>query len=103
MTTVRDPMPAAVRRSPLAWLLLAVMRAWQLIPRIDPQRCRFYPSCSAYGVTAVARFGALRGGWLALRRLGRCHPWNPGGVDHVPLRHGREHQHDADATTTESR
>lgn len=97
MTAVREATSAAVHRSPLAWLLLGVMRVWQLVPRIDSQRCRFYPSCSAYGMTAVARFGALRGGWLAVRRLGRCHPWNPGGVDHVPPRHHR------DASTTESR
>ena len=48
------------------------------------QVCRFYPSCSSYAVTAVERHGVLRGGWLAARRLARCHPWNPGGVDHVP-------------------
>lgn len=72
------------RVGPVAWLLVGLFRLWQLVPRIDQQRCRFYPSCSAYGVTAVQRFGALRGGWLAVRRVGRCHPWNPGGVDHVP-------------------
>jgi putative membrane protein insertion efficiency factor len=66
--------------------MVGVMRVWQFVPRIDQQRCRFYPSCSAYGITAVQRFGAVRGGWLAVRRLGRCHPWNPGGVDHVPAR-----------------
>ena len=48
------------------------------------QTCRFYPSCSEYALVAVQRHGVLRGGWLAVRRLGRCHPWNPGGVDHVP-------------------
>jgi uncharacterized protein len=48
------------------------------------QTCRFYPSCSEYALVAVERHGVLRGGWLAVRRLGRCHPWNPGGVDHVP-------------------
>jgi putative membrane protein insertion efficiency factor len=46
---------------------------------------RFYPRCSAYAVTALTRFGPVRGGWLALRRLGRCNPWNPGGVDPVPM------------------
>lgn len=46
--------------------------------------CRFYPSCSQYALTAVQQHGALRGSWLAGRRLLRCHPWNPGGIDHVP-------------------
>lgn len=68
----------------VARLLVAVFWLWHRLPRIDPQRCRFYPSCASYGITAVQRFGALRGMWLAMRRLGRCHPWNPGGVDHVP-------------------
>lgn len=46
--------------------------------------CRFYPSCSAYTQDAIATHGLASGGWLALRRLARCHPWNPGGIDHVP-------------------
>ncbi len=46
--------------------------------------CRFYPSCSCYAQTALEQHGILRGGWLALRRLLRCHPWHPGGVDLVP-------------------
>ena len=49
---------------------------------------RYYPSCSAYAVTALTRFGPLKGTWLAVRRLGRCHPWSAGGVDHVPARRG---------------
>ena len=66
---------------PLIW----VIRGYQLVlSPMHPQSCRFYPSCSAYAVTALERFGLFRGSWLAARRLLRCHPWNPGGVDHVP-------------------
>jgi hypothetical protein len=73
-----------LRRLPLLTLTLLV-RGYQLLvsPLLGP-RCRFYPSCSAYALTALQRHGALRGSWLAVRRLARCHPWNPGGVDHVP-------------------
>jgi putative membrane protein insertion efficiency factor len=49
-----------------------------------PARCRFYPTCSAYAAEAIARHGAARGSWLALRRLLKCAPWHPGGVDLVP-------------------
>lgn len=65
---------------------VVLLRLWHWMPRIDTMRCRFYPTCAEYAITALQRFGLLRGGWLALRRLGRCHPWNPGGVDHVPER-----------------
>lgn len=65
--------------------LLAAVRFYQraISPALPP-RCRFYPSCSAYAVEAIERHGARRGTWLALRRLAKCAPWHPGGVDLVP-------------------
>ena len=66
---------------PLIWLV----RGYQLfISPFLPPSCRFHPTCSCYAIEALQRHGALRGGWLALRRIGRCHPWNPGGHDPVP-------------------
>jgi putative membrane protein insertion efficiency factor len=66
-------------------LLMGMVRGYQwLISPLLPQSCRFYPSCSEYARQAIAKYGPLRGGWLALKRIGRCHPWNPGGVDPVP-------------------
>lgn len=74
---------------PLIW----VIRAYQLvISPMRPPTCRYYPSCSAYAVTALERHGLARGTWLAVRRLLRCHPWTPGGVDHVPPAAPRRHQ-----------
>ena len=49
-----------------------------------PAACRFHPSCSSYAATAIERHGAVRGSWLAARRLSRCHPFHPGGIDPVP-------------------
>lgn len=78
------------RRSPLAWALVALLTGYRIVvsPLLGP-RCRFYPSCSAYALEAVQVHGAVRGSWLALRRLSRCHPFHPGGVDPVPPRAGR--------------
>lgn len=56
---------------------------WIVSPYLGP-RCRFYPSCSQYAHEAVGRFGILIGGFLAVKRLLRCHPWHPGGLDPVP-------------------
>jgi uncharacterized protein len=69
----------------IARVLVLLIRGYQLAisPLLGP-RCRFYPSCSSYAVTALREHGAPRGSWLAGRRLLRCHPWNPGGLDPVP-------------------
>lgn len=64
-------------------LLIGVYRATGALRQ---PRCRFYPSCSTYAVGALRQHGALHGSWLAARRLLRCHPWNPGGIDPVPER-----------------
>jgi putative membrane protein insertion efficiency factor len=66
-------------------VLRGLVRGYQLvISPWTPPSCRYYPSCSQYALVALERHGALRGSWLALRRLGRCHPWTAGGVDDVP-------------------
>ena len=71
--------------APLARVLLAVIRGYQRVvsPLLGP-RCRFAPSCSAYAAEAITVHGPGRGSWLALRRIGRCHPFHPGGHDPVP-------------------
>lgn len=97
MSTVTGQEPRTVGTY-LAMPLIALVRIYQLLvsPLLGPS-CKFYPSCSAYAVTALRRHGPIRGTWLAARRLGRCHPWSHGGVDHVPDRHrGRGHAPHAD-------
>jgi uncharacterized protein len=70
--------------SPAARGLRSVVRGWQLVRAGRPSPCRYEPSCSAFAVEALEVHGAVRGGAMALRRLGRCHPWGRYGFDPVP-------------------
>jgi len=66
-------------------LLVGLIRVYQYA--ISPflgRSCRYFPSCSAYAVEAVEKHGAIKGGWLSVKRVSRCHPWHPGGYDPVP-------------------
>ncbi|GAB6929839.1 membrane protein insertion efficiency factor YidD [Paenibacillus sp. JCM 10914] len=63
----------------------------KFISPLKPATCRFYPTCSAYALEAVEVHGALKGSWLAARRIARCHPFNPGGIDLVPPRKDEVH------------
>ncbi len=79
--------------TPGAWLLSLPIRAYRLL--LSPwvgHNCRYQPTCSAYALEALSRHGALKGCWLAARRIGRCHPWGSSGYDPVP---GADPEHDA--------
>ena len=69
----------------LKFLTLGVLRGYQLIvsPLLGPA-CRFYPTCSKYALEAVHRHGVVRGLWLTIKRVSKCHPFHPGGIDPVP-------------------
>ena len=81
-----EPQPDPVRRSPAAWLLSGLISLYRATAVWRSPRCRFLPTCSSYALDAVREHGAMRGSWLAVRRIGRCHPWNRGGFDPVPPR-----------------
>jgi putative membrane protein insertion efficiency factor len=69
----------------MRWLFILPIRFYQyaISPLLGP-RCRFQPTCSHYAVEAIEEWGVLKGGWLALKRIGKCHPWGPWGYDPVP-------------------
>lgn len=75
---------AMILSIPKRLVILLIRGYQQVISPLFPPTCRFYPSCSSYAVTAIQRYGLLKGGWLAINRVIRCNPWNPGGHDPVP-------------------
>lgn len=71
--------------NPVKALLIGIIRFYQLaISPLTPPSCRFVPTCSEYGIEAIMKHGALKGGWLTLKRICRCHPWGGSGYDPVP-------------------
>lgn len=85
-TSSRPSSAAAVRNLPAA-LMLGLLRVYKLLlSPLYPGACRFLPSCSDYAALAIREHGALKGAWLAVRRLSRCHPYGGSGVDAVPPR-----------------
>jgi putative membrane protein insertion efficiency factor len=69
----------------MSWLFLNLIRFYQrFISPLTPPSCIYTPSCSQYAYQAIGKYGALKGSWLAARRILRCHPWGPGGHDPVP-------------------
>ncbi len=74
-----------ISMNPLQHILITLIRLYQLV--LSPfmgNQCRFTPTCSQFAREAVEKHGAFKGAWLAIRRIGRCHPWHPGGHDPVP-------------------
>ncbi|NHT16426.1 membrane protein insertion efficiency factor YidD [Cellulomonas sp. IC4_254] len=105
MSTVREEPGAVVRvlraavRLPRRLLVLLIRGYQRFLSPLTPPTCRFYPSCSAYAVIALERHGVIRGTRLAVWRILRCNPWNPGGVDDVPPAGShRRHPHGAVAS-----
>jgi putative membrane protein insertion efficiency factor len=75
----------SVERGIMKYLLLGLIRLYQAtFSQIMPPSCRFTPSCSHYGYESIRKYGALKGGWMAIKRVARCQPFNPGGYDPVP-------------------
>jgi hypothetical protein len=72
-----------VRVCTMTRLLLLFLRAYQLLvsPILPADTCRFHPSCSEYAIQVISKYGPLRGSWLAVKRVGKCHPFHPGGYD----------------------
>lgn len=78
----------------MKYLFIGLIKFYQkAISPFKPPSCRFFPTCSAYGLEAVRRFGAFKGGYLTIKRVSKCHPLHPGGVDLVPEKQKKHSKH----------
>ena len=74
-----------VTRSFLSYTLITLIQIYRMaVSPFLPPACRYYPSCSTYALLAIKKFGPVKGAWIGLKRIMRCHPWKPGGYDPVP-------------------
>ena len=72
-------------------ILMFIIKIYQkVISPLTPPSCRFYPTCSHYGIEAIEKHGALKGSWLAIRRISKCHPFHEGGFDPVPEKESKK-------------
>lgn len=83
-TEIKRGVRKTLNRLPRLVLIFLIRGYQQVISPLLPRSCRFVPTCSAYAVEALQRYGVIKGGWLAIKRILRCHPWHPGGFDPVP-------------------
>lgn len=76
----------------MKYLLVGLIRLYQIgISPYLPKSCRYHPTCSQYGIEALKEYGALKGTWLTIKRISRCHPWSEGGYDPVPHNQNKNH------------
>lgn len=89
-----------MRKALFAWPFIIMIKAYRyLLSPLLGVNCRFAPSCSAYAIEAIERYGALRGGALTVKRMGRCHPWGGHGYDPVPDWPNQKTQSDGQTVT----